>query len=605
MRWGAALRVALIGARSHLSTGLVLLVAVTVATTTLSLALAVRSAALSPWEATWERTRGAHVVAEGATGDVTPMRGEAGVVASSGPWPFAFVTVHRTAAGTGDTDLLLKLVGRDTFDAAVERPAVTEGAADLSGLVVERSLADALGVSVGERLTVGGRSLTVTGVAVSLAQPPFPRTVPGLAWTSTATVQALARDAALTGVQVHLRLADPGQATNFARAHGAPPVGAEAGRQGPGFSTWVETREATLAEVKTTRAVLLSVSGLLLLLTCAAVVLLVRARTAADSRRIGALKAAGFTPGEVVLALLAPHLLIALVATLVGLVGGGRLAPLLSGTLASSAGTSTVPPTTWGRAAATTVAGLVVVAAAAAPALQGVRGTTVGALVPRLGTPRARDVVGDVAAALHLPVPVLLGARSAGRNPWRSLLTTSSTGLATATVVSVLCMEATFAQEARTGRGPAPPGIDVSVLAQADAAADVRLRTLVLVCSAALLAVATLTTWGVGYFEARQGVVTGARLRAVGLTRRQAAGRLVTGQVLAGTAGALVGVPAGLLVFSLAYADANGGSDGAALPSVGWLAATIVAVVVAIGAIAAAPAARSLRGPVGPSLASE
>ncbi len=600
MRWGPALRVAASGARSQVSTGLVLLVAIGAATTTLSVALAVRSAALAPWSAAAERTHAGHVVVEGVVDEVARLASAPEVVESSGPWPLVFVTARHD-----DRDLLLKLVGRDSLDAAVERPALVDGTPDLSGLVLERSLADGLALTVGDRLQVGDRSLVVTGVAVSVAQPPFPRTVPGVAWTSTATVDDLGQSAVLAGAQVHLRLSDPDAAEAFARSHRAPPASLGGRGAGPAITTWQETRDTSLSEVLTTRAVLLSVSGILLLLTCAAVVLVVRARTTTDARRIGALKAAGFTPGEVVVVLLTPHAVVAGVAIGVGLASGGLLAPILSGRVASAVGSTSVPPLTWERAAATAIAGLAVIAVATAPALHGVAGTTVRALAPPVRRPRSQDVVGAVAQVLRLPLPAVLAARSVGRHPSRSLLTALSTGLAAVTVVCVLSMEATFDREARADRGPAPPGLDGTFLAEADAAADARLRTLVLVCSVVLLAVSAATVWGVSHFDARQGRVTGARLRAVGLTRRQAAGRLVVTQVLASAPGAVVGVPAGLLVFSVAYADANGSSAGAALPGAAALAVTGVLVLMGVAAIAAGPAARSLRGPVGSRLVAD
>ena len=42
------------------------------------------------------------------------------------------------------------------------------------GVVVERTFADALGVSVGDRVTLNGRPFRVAGIAVTAAIPPYP-----------------------------------------------------------------------------------------------------------------------------------------------------------------------------------------------------------------------------------------------------------------------------------------------------------------------------------------------------------------------------------------------------------------------------------------------
>ena len=42
------------------------------------------------------------------------------------------------------------------------------------GVVLERTFADALGVGVGDRVTLNGRPFTVAGIAVTAANPPYP-----------------------------------------------------------------------------------------------------------------------------------------------------------------------------------------------------------------------------------------------------------------------------------------------------------------------------------------------------------------------------------------------------------------------------------------------
>ena len=42
------------------------------------------------------------------------------------------------------------------------------------GVVIERTFAEALGVGVGDRITLNGRPFTVAGIAVTAAIPPYP-----------------------------------------------------------------------------------------------------------------------------------------------------------------------------------------------------------------------------------------------------------------------------------------------------------------------------------------------------------------------------------------------------------------------------------------------
>ena len=42
------------------------------------------------------------------------------------------------------------------------------------GVVIERTFADALGVSVGDRVSLNGKSFAVAGIAVTAAQSPYP-----------------------------------------------------------------------------------------------------------------------------------------------------------------------------------------------------------------------------------------------------------------------------------------------------------------------------------------------------------------------------------------------------------------------------------------------
>ncbi len=97
--------------------------------------------------------------------------GPGGVTHSSGPYPVT-TAVLRFGGITGGAEV----EGRDATRALVDQPKVTQGGwVRPGGVVVERSFADALGVHVGDAITLNGRSFQVAGVAVTAALPPFPQ----------------------------------------------------------------------------------------------------------------------------------------------------------------------------------------------------------------------------------------------------------------------------------------------------------------------------------------------------------------------------------------------------------------------------------------------
>ena len=230
-----------------------LLLAITAATSTLTLGLVLRGVISKPYQSTREATAGPDVVA----GVLPPMVGgrpgeppvfgdrpadraglEAladapGVVGHSGPYPVVWTTLRahgRTVA--------VQAEGRDTARATVDQPKLTQGdwVGD-GGVVVEAAFADALGVRAGDPITLKGRRFKVAGVAVTAAAPPYPEVSclgglcqpAGLVWLTQADARSLAPQASLSYV-LNLKLADPAAAPAFVDEH-APPT--PASRSGP------------------------------------------------------------------------------------------------------------------------------------------------------------------------------------------------------------------------------------------------------------------------------------------------------------------------------------------------------------------------------------
>ena len=329
-----------------------LLLAITAATSTLTLGLVLRGVISKPYQSTREATAGPDVVA----GVLPPMVGgrpgeppvfgdrpadraglealaEApGVVGHSGPYPVVWTTLRahgRTVA--------VQAEGRDTARAAVDQPKLTQGGwVGDGGVVVEAAFADALGVRAGDPITLKGRRFKVAGVAVTAAAPPYPEVSclgglcqpAGLVWLTQADARSLAPRAQALSYVLNLKLADPAAAPAFVDEH-APPTPAS-GPDRPVLQTWQGIRDTSASVVRNQRRALLTGGWLLGLLAVASVAVLVGGRMADQIRRVGLLKAVGGTPGLVAAVLLAEYLVVALLAAAAGLAIGWLAAPLLT-----------------------------------------------------------------------------------------------------------------------------------------------------------------------------------------------------------------------------------------------------------------------------------
>jgi putative ABC transport system permease protein len=190
-----------------------LLLAITAATTVLALGLVLRGVTNDPYQRTREATAGPDVIASFAPDPLTgqpadragmeALTGAAGVTDHSGPYPVIAAELEaeglsrsrRTPRGDvvgGSAGVWA--VGRDTAAASVDQPEVTQGSwVRDGGVVLEAGLADALDVGQGDQVTlrtrmctfetpnsppdcgvVNDRSFRVVGVAVTAAARPYP-----------------------------------------------------------------------------------------------------------------------------------------------------------------------------------------------------------------------------------------------------------------------------------------------------------------------------------------------------------------------------------------------------------------------------------------------
>jgi ABC-type lipoprotein release transport system permease subunit len=589
---------------------MLLLLAILAATTTLTLGLLLRGVTSHPFAQTRAATAGPDVVGQAdpaPVGDAPADRAALerlaharGVSGHSGPYAIAQTTL---AAHGGQAAVLVE--GRDVAFAAIDQPKPTAGhwVSD-GGVVVERSFADAFDVHVGDRVSVNGRRLRVVGIAVTAAMAPYPElgsmkssgrdarggeVRPGLVWVTRADARRIAPDPRSRSYVINLRLADPAAAPAFVDQRlpsenapmGTPPTGPPPVL----LDSWQQLADASASLVRNERRALLTCSWLLALLALASVAVLVGGRMADQLRRVGLLKAVGATPRLVASVLLAEYVVVALLAAAAGLGLGRLLAPLLTKPSAGLVGSAGAPPL--GLATIVLVAAValgVAVVATFVPALRASRTSTVLALADAARPPRRSARL--IAISARLPVPLLLGLRIAARRPRRSALFVVSIAITVTGIVTAIAAQAQLQSQRASGSGLADPRFD-------------RLSQVLLVITIMLIAQAAVNAIFVTWATVLDARHTAALARALGATPRQVAAGLSAAQVLPALAGALLGIPGGLALFT-ALSD-----DDTPSPSLWWLVVAVVGSVLVVAGLTAIPARLSARRPVAEVLQAE
>ncbi|MGO9821553.1 MAG: FtsX-like permease family protein [Solirubrobacteraceae bacterium] len=565
-----------------------LVVMVLTTTTALTLGLALHGESTSPFARTRAATRGPDVVAETgfAPGSNRPSTRQfasllhaPGIAATGGPYPVAFGRLIASRI-----DVPVQAVGRDTAPAAIDRPLVVAGSWVRSGgAVIERGFADALGLKVGDAIRVDGHPFRVAGIALSTQQPFYPACTPGLIWLTRSDARALAAPSRPLGYLLEIKLTDPAAAATF---WNSPAVNAfaNATQNEPSvIEPWQEVRRDDYRVISLDQKVLLIGAWLLSMLAIASIAVVVGARMAEQTRRVGLLKAVGGTPGLVALVLLAENLLLALVAAVAGLVAGELLAPLLTTPGRGLLGSEGTPQLTVGAAAIVVgVAIAVAVLATLAPAIRGARTSTIRALNDPARPPKRRPWV--IALSARLPVPMLFALRLVARRTRRTLLTCAGLMVAVTMVVAALIVQHDLVVK---NQQTPPAGFFVSSEIGTGANHVLVVLSVILVLLAAISA--TFTAWATAIDA--QGST--ALARALGATPRQISAGLTTAQLLPGFVAACLGIPAGVLLFRLA-----GGDLTEAQPPVLWLLAVIPGTLIAVTLVTAIPARIGARRPV-------
>jgi putative ABC transport system permease protein len=556
---------------------------------------------------------------DGAPADLAALQAlaaEPGVVADSGPFPYTKATVD--VPGVATTAFAQ---GRGTGAAAVDQPMVTEGGwVRDGGVVVEAGFAEALGIGAGDRMSVGGRSFQVAGVAVTAASPPYPkqcfapcffgaaaqelpREAPpgagprlagpppasaragaiwggppgpsGLLWLTDTDFGGLVSGPQDVGYAAYLRLDTPTAAPAFVADH------LRGGDGEPSIAAWTDVLEGQSWLVQAQGFTLLLGAWLLGAVAVTSIAVLVGARMADQLRRVGLLKALGGTPGLVAAVLLAEYAFLALLAAGVGLVGGRLAAPLLARPGAGLIGPAGPPTVTPGTVAVVVAASVGIAAVSSLlPALRAARTSTVSALADAPRPPRRTAWL--VGASARMPVPLLLGLRVAARRPRRTLLGIAAIAVTVTGIVALLATDANRHLEAAPGADP-----------------RIRLGQALLLVAVALVVQAAVNTACIAWSTALDTRHPAALARALGATPNQVGAGLAAAQVLPALAGALLGVLGGIGLAEVLD------DDPVAVPAPWQLLAVVGGCGLLMALLTAVPARLEARRPVGAILQSE
>ena len=575
---------------------LLLMVMMVTTTTTLTLGLALSHASQSPFARTRDATKGPDYVAENgpapgsgrpSPSQFAPLIHDHWVAATAGPFPVAY-----TRLTTPKINVPVDAEGRDTQAAAVDQPLLTAGHwVGSGGAVIEQGLAEALGLHVGDTISLGGHTFHVVGIALTTARPFYPARSPGLVWLTRADAEGLATASEPLGYVLDIKLKANAPRHDPLGPAGNEVVAAAVKANVPTtVQAWPAIRTDDYRVIALDEKVLLIGSWLLALLAIASIAVVVGGRMAEQTRRVCLLKAVGGNPAFVAAVLVSENLLLALAAAIIGLLAGAQLAPTLASPGHGLLGVAAAPPLTFGSIVLVFAVAIAVAAAATlAPALRGARTSTIRALNDPAHPPRRRPRV--IALSAALPVPLLLGLRLVARRPRRMALTAASLMIAVAMVVAALAVQQNIAA---THHSQAAVGFFfVSGIVQSA-------NHVLLILSVILVTLAAVSTTFTAWAAVIDARIPTALARALGATPRQISAGLTAAQLLPGLVAACLGIPIGLLLYQLA-----GGNLNEATPPLSWLLAVIPATLIGVAIVTWMPARIGARRPVAEILRTE
>ncbi|MFG2334006.1 ABC transporter permease [Streptomyces sp. NPDC048604] len=373
----------------------------------------------APFADAFAEQRGAHLSVAFDAGKVDAGRlsqstDADGVSAAAGPFRTATVAPKTDGAGDGWP---MTVVGRGDPGRDVDEVALRQGRwPERDGEIVlsaDSSLIPTLGMKLAFPALPAGPTLKVVGVARSVTQTAD-------AWVVPSQMPALTAPGS-GGYQMLYRFTDAataGQIAAGAKAvtKGLPPEAAI------GKQSWLTVKKNAERDTALYVPFLIAFGALGLVMSVLIVGNIVAAAVGAGTRRIGILKAVGFTPAQVVRAYVGQALIPAAVGTALGVLAGHLLAvPVLAET-EEVYGSSSLGIAPWVDAAVIAgVLGLVAVTAWASAWRSG-RLRTVDALaVGRAASTRRGRWAARLSGRLPLPQPVALGLARPFARPARAL----------------------------------------------------------------------------------------------------------------------------------------------------------------------------------------
>ena len=539
-------KLAFAGIRSRLLASALTIAIAGAASATIVLALEVRSSGLDPWQQTFDAANGAHVLAYASSqADARALAELPGVTERGAPVPLATVTV----GPRGSTDrAFLAGLSRPT---AVNVPVLTAGSQlREGGIVLERSLADALGIEVGATLAVtsghGSIDLPVLGTAVVPSQPRYPRRNPGLAWVTPATLERVEPDRTRWRWTEALRLANPSAAAAFTEQ------AATTLRSGDlSFETWQVQRDYALGDAQPMQVIVTTFTILLLIVAFVVVGILVGARATAQHREIGLLKAAGFTPRQVGAVFALESAVLGLIAAALGFTLGVLLAPRLAAPSAETLiGSPTIAANPWHILVASCVVIPVLLAGALTSTRRSTRFSVLEAIRAGSSSPPNSRLARAVTRSF-LPLTVGLGLKDLLARGRRALLLAAAIALTGAMVVVALSLDATLDAEAAGGTTDIPD----------------ELPLLVYTLDTVLLLITVTTLVAVALLSVRERIRDYGVLKAIGLTPRQITSTVVSANAALALVASLLAVPLGVgLYLALAWITSGTTEDAVVAP---------------------------------------
>ncbi|MFI6894078.1 ABC transporter permease [Streptomyces sp. NPDC050256] len=398
----------------------------------------------TPFDDAFAKQHGAHLslqfdAGEVSAGELSKAGNARGVSSAAGPFRTATVIPRSEGAGPGWP---MTVVGRGDPGRDVDAVTLLDGRWPARPGEITLSADSSLFPAMGMKLTFpglsGGPDLTVVGVARSVT-----RTAD--AWVVPSQMAALTAPGG-GGYQMLYRFTDAATAAQVAAGGRsvtrALPRGTSVGEQ-----SWLAVRKSAERDTALYVPFLIAFGGLGLVMSVLIVGNVVASAVGTGTRRIGILKAVGFTPTQVVRAYIGQALIPASVGTALGVAAGHLLAVPVLAEAEEVYGTSSLTIAPW--VDLTVIAGVLglVAATAWASAWRAGRLRTVDALaVGRTASAGRGRWAARAAGRLPLAPPVALGLTRPFARPARALAMGTAILFGTVAVTFTVGMGASLGQ---------------------------------------------------------------------------------------------------------------------------------------------------------------